>query len=209
MKWTPRDTAQQLQRLTLHTSMVQAFKYGLIGMAAMLVLAVFLVPVLHEDDSATRLVFTNVEETGAIVAPRMNKPRLQGLDKNEQPYTVTADMAERQDDGRVKLTNLQADLTLNNGSWLAFLADTGMFDSEANTLLLPENVQVFHNSGYDMRTTNVLLNLKTAEASGDRQVDGQGPLGRISASGFKVDSGANNIRFSPDVTVVLYPKKQP
>lgn len=209
MKWTPRDTAQQLQRLTRHTSMVQASKYALIGVAALLILMVFLVPVLHDDDSGARLVFTNVEETGGLVAPRMNQPHLQGLDKNNQPYTVTADMAEQMDDGTVRLTNIQADITLNNGTWLAFHGRTGIFDAEADTLLLPESVQVFHDAGYDMRSTHVLLDLGAATASGDRKVDGQGPLGRISASGFRVDSEAGTIRFAPDVTVTLYPRSKP
>lgn len=208
MKWTPRDTAQQLQRLTRHTSMVQAGKYALIGVALLLVFMVFLVPVLHDDDTGARLVFTNVE-TGVATSPRMSNPRLQGLDKNEQPYTVTADMAEQQENGKVLLTKLQADLALSNGSWLAFIADTGIYDSDSNILILPQSVQVFHNTGYDMRTSNVTLNLKTSEASSDEQVDGQGPLGKLNAAGFRVDSGANNILFTPRVTVTLYPKGNP
>lgn len=207
MKWTPRDTAQQLQRLTRHTWFVLISKYGLIALASVLVLMVFLVPLLHDGESGARLVFTNVE-SGDFMKPRMSNPRLQGLDKNDRPYTVTATMAEQQEDGKVLLTNIQADMTLSNGSWLAFMGNTGMLDTEANTLLLPEDVQVFHNTGYDMRTRHVFLNLDTSEAVGDQRIEGQGPLGTLTASGFKVDSGANNLRFTPDVTVTLYPQSK-
>lgn len=207
MKWTPRDTAQQLQRLTRHSSMVTVSKYGLTVVAALLVFFVFLVPVLHEGDSGARLVFTNVE-SGEFITPRMSNPRLQGTDKSDQPYTVSAKMAERQEDGRVLLMEIEADIALSNGSWVAFLADTGMFDPEANTLVLPEQVQVFHNAGYDMRTRNVFLNLNTSEAKSEEQIDGQGPLGTISAKGFEVDSGMSHIRFAPQVKVTLYPKSK-
>lgn len=207
MKWTPRDTAQQLQRLTRHSSIVQISKFALISVAVLLVLLVFLVPVVHEGDSGTRLVFTNVE-SGEFITPRMSNPRLQGTDNSDQPYTVSAKMAERQEDGRVLLTSIEADISLENGAWVAFLADTGMFDPEANTLLLPEEVQVFHNSGYDMRTRNVFVNLETSEAKGEQPIDGQGPLGTIRASGFQVDTGATHIRFAPNVKVTLYPKKK-
>jgi lipopolysaccharide export system protein LptC len=208
MKWTPRDTAQQLQRLTRHTSFVVFSKYGLTILAAALIITVFLVPLLHDGESGARLVFTNVE-SGDFIKPRMSNPRLQGLDKSDQPYTVTARIAEQQEDGKVLLSGIQADITLNNGSWLAFMGNTGMLDTEKNTLLLPEDVQVFHDAGYDMRTRHVFIDLDTAEVSGDQRIDGQGPLGTLSASGFRVDSNAGHIRFTPQVTVTLYPRSQP
>lgn len=204
MKWTPRDTAHQLQRLTRHTSFVTVAKYAFVGLAGALVLMVFLVPVLHDDDTGARLVFTSME-TGDTGKPRMNNPRFQGVDKNGRPYNINARMAEQQEDERILLTNIEADMTLQNGSWLAFNGKTGMFDTEANTLKLPENVEIFHDAGYDMRTTNVFLDLDTANAIGEAHVEGQGPLGTIKAEGFRVDSAAGRIIFSPSVTVTLYP----
>lgn len=205
MKWTPKDTAHQLQRLARYTSIVNVSKYSLIGVAALLLIMVFLVPVLHGDDSGARLVFTNME-SGDFIKPRMSNPRFQGLNKDGQPYTVSAKMAERQKDGKVLLTSLDAEMTLTNGSWLAFTGKTGIFDPEANTLFLPEDVSVYHDAGYDMYTTHVIMDLDGAKARGDQQVSGQGPLGRIEASGFAVDNEAGRIIFAPDVTVILYTK---
>lgn len=206
MKWTPRDTAQQLQRLTRHTSIVLVSKFSLVGLAALLILMVFLVPVLHEDDTGARLVFTNVE-SGEFITPRMSKPRLRGVDKNNRPYTILAEMAERQDNGQVLLTRIEADITLASGTWIALLADQGMLDTEANTLLLSGNVQMFHDEGYDMRTNSVLLSLDSSEAVGNERIEGQGPMGTLSASGFKVLSDQQHIVFSPDVKVKLIPKR--
>lgn len=207
MKWTPRDTAQQLQRLTRYTSIVVASKYSLIALAAFLVLMVFVIPVLKEDDGGARLVFTNVE-VGDKLEPRMTNPRFQGMDKQGRPYNINAKVAEQQDDGKVELTAIEADMTLANGSWLAFNGKTGIFDPEANTLFLPENVEVFHDAGYDMRTTHVFMDLDSADVRGDKHVEGQGPLGRLEAEGFHVDSEAGYIRFTPDVSVTLYPKNR-
>lgn len=205
MKWTPKDTAHQLQRLARYTSIVYVSKYSLIGVAALLLIMVFLVPALHSDDSGARLVFTNME-SGDFIKPRMSNPRFQGLNKNGQPYTVSAKMAERQEDGKVLLTSLDAEMTLTNGSWLAFTGKTGVFDPEANTLFLPEDVSVYHDAGYDMYTTHVIMDLDGAKARGDQEVNGQGPLGRINAAGFAVDNDAGRIIFTPDVTVILYAK---
>lgn len=203
MKWTPKDTAHQLQRLARYTSIVNVSKYSLIGVAALLLIMVFLVPVLHGDDSGARLVFTNME-SGNFIKPRMSNPHFQGMNKDGQPYTVTAEMAERQKNGEILLTALEADMTLSNGSWLAFNGKTGIFDAEANTLFLPEEVEIYHDAGYDMRTTRVIIDLDGAKARGDQLVKGQGPLGRLEASGFAVDNEAGRIIFAPDVTVILY-----
>lgn len=207
MKWTPRDTAQQLQRLTRYTSIVTVSKYSLIAVAALLLLMVFIVPLLHDDDTGARLVFTDVEVTEAR-EPRMTNPRFQGVDANGRPYNVNARMAEQQEDGTVLLTSIEADMTLANGSWLAFNGETGIFDPEADTLKLPQNVEIYHDTGYDVRTSDVFLDLGRSQAHGERRVEGQGPLGTLTASGFRVDSKAGRIVFSPDVTVVLHPKGQ-
>lgn len=204
MKWTPRDTAQQLQRLTRYTSIVQFSKYALIGIAVLLLLLVFLIPVLHDDDTGARLVFTNIED-GEAVEPRMNKPRFQGMDKEGRPYNINAESATQQDDGTVLLKDIEADMTLANGSWLAFNGKTGIFNTEANTLFLPDNVEVFHDAGYDLRTSRVHIDLNAATARGEQHVEGQGPLGTLEANGLLVDNEAGYIRFAPAVTVVLHP----
>lgn len=205
MKWTPRDTAQQLQRLARYTSIVRVSKYSLIVVAGLLLVLVFIVPVLHKDETGARLVFTNVE-VGDAGEPRMTNPRFYGIDKQGRPYNINAKVAQRHPDGKVLLTTIEADITLANGSWLAFNGRTGIFDPEANTLFLPNDVEVYHDAGYDMRTTRVIIDLDAAKARGDQRVKGQGPLGRIDAAGFAVDNEAGRILFTPDVTVTLYAK---
>lgn len=202
-KWTPRDTAQQLQRLARHTAMVGVSKYLLVGGAIILVALVFLLPALHKQNA--NLIPLSAIPEGEAEQPRMKNPQFQSVDRKNQPFRVTADMAEQQEDGRVRLKNLQADISLSDGSWLAFIASVGFYHPEHNTLELPEEVQLFHNVGYELRTRSVFVSLKEGVAYGYQPVEGQGPAGTLKSEGFHLDNGKGRLMFMPNVTVVLQP----
>lgn len=204
-KWTPRDTALQLQRLARYTFFVGISKYTLVGLAILLVSLVFIVPAFHDETGGARIVFTNIQ-SGEAGKPVMSKPNFQGMDAKNQPYSVTADVAEQQDDGTVLLKQMQADISLSNGTWLAFMADIGVFNPDKNTLLLPEKVNVFYDAGYEMRASEVFIDLKKATATSTKPVEGQGMLGTLNADGFSVDNERQYIIFQPKARVKLYTK---
>ncbi len=205
--WTPKDTAQQLQKLARRTKAVAYGKYALMSLAGILVLVVFIVPALHDDSGGARIVFTNIQE-GETGQPEMTKPRFQGLDSNDQPYEISASVAKQQDETTVWLDDLQASLTMSSNDWLMLLTDEGLFNRQKNTLHLPGQVQGFYGDGYEMRSSNVWVNVKQSTAQGEQDVSMQGPLGTLKADGFKIESSKQRILFAPNVKVTLYPNAQ-
>lgn len=203
--WTPRDTAHQLQRITRHTSLVAMSKYGLIALAVILIIFVFIIPALHDSDDGARLVFTNIEVSTETAKPRMMTPRYQGMDEELQPYNISAEYAERQDDGRILLHKIDADITLKSKAWVAVIADEGVFDSVKKTMDFPSKINIFHNDGYEMRTTVVHVNLENSTASGQQPVEIQGSIGTLKADGFNIDTVKKTMYFAPNVKVRIHP----
>lgn len=204
---TPRDTALQLQRIARHTLWVVWSKYALVGIAFLLVSLVFIIPGMQDDTGGARIVFTNLQE-GEALPPKMSKPRYQGTDDRNQPYVVTADSAEQRDDGTVLLEKIEADITLANGNWLAFMAKNGIVTPHKNTLFFPETVSAFYDDGYEMHTSSVNVNLRATRAIGKEHVKAQGPLGSLDADGFVLNTEKKRLIFTGNVKVVLNPKAQ-
>lgn len=205
--WTPRDTAVQQRRVTRHSTFVTASKYGLFLLAVVLVGIVFIFPALHDSDEGARLVFTNIQ-TGESPKPRMLSPIFQGTGgKNQKPYRLDAEYADRLKDGSIFLHKINADITMDNGDWVAIKADEGIYNTELKTLLLPKNVQVFHQSGYEMRTQDVRVDLNASQVTGEQLIEMQSESGILKAVGFQIDGNRKTILFSSRVKVRLYLQK--
>lgn len=207
-KWTPHDTAKQLQRIARHTAFVSFSKYGLMGIAILLLGIVFIVPALRSGGGdETRLVFTNAKE-GEALRPRMLSPKFQGMNGRQEPYNLNAEYADRWDDGTIYLHKVEADMTLASGVWVAAFADEGIYNAEEKTLFIPKKLNVFHDAGYEMRTEEVHVDMGAGAAYGNKHIVGQGPFGTLDADGFRVNSESSSIYFSPNVVVRLYPRKE-
>lgn len=205
MKWTPREIAPQFQRISLYSTVVRYCKFGLIGLAFLLIVMVFIVPMLHEDDNGARLVFTDVEVTEKM-EPRMSNPRFQGIDQKGRPYNIIAKSATQQEDSSILLDAIEADITLANGAWLALHSQTGTYVPQKEMLFLRKQVEIFHDAGYDVATEAMDVNLTKSIITGSEPVTAKGEAGNLEARRFKVDIEAGKMWFYEDVKVTLYPR---
>lgn len=165
-------------------------------MAVALISLVIYWPTLNEAERSFRLGFSSGfdDQIGAV---RMVNARFFGQDVKRQPFTITATEA-RQLDGDpndpllVRLTAPQADITLNDNTWIALTAAGGIYDKSANSLELEGGVNIFHDQGYELFTNSARVDLARGEAWGAEPVRGQGPFGTLTADqGFEMrDNGA-------------------
>jgi lipopolysaccharide export system protein LptC len=119
---------------------------------------------------------------------RMLAPRMIGRDSKEQPYTVTAEQAT-QAAGSSDVTDLirpKGDIQLDSGAWVALTANTGKYNKQSQMLHLEGNVNVFHDSGYELQTTTADVDLDKGNAQGDDPVVGQGPDSELQGEGFRL-----------------------
>ncbi|MCC9621150.1 LPS export ABC transporter periplasmic protein LptC [Thalassospira sp. MA62] len=189
---------------------VTTLKFVLPLIAATLMALVVLWPKIEEvQDSGFRLGFsTSPEDLMENVA--MNNPRFFGVDGNKQPFTVTATEAvetkasETRGD-HVFLDGPQADMTLDDGSWIALTANEGYYAENTGILDLVGAVNMYHDEGFELHTQQAEIEMKFGNATGDDPVDGQGPFGTITSdTGFELENKGAVIRFLGNARLVIF-----
>ncbi|MBO6784429.1 MAG: LPS export ABC transporter periplasmic protein LptC [Alphaproteobacteria bacterium] len=181
--------------------LVSTLKYVLPGLAFLILVLAALWPRLSPDEDRFTIDLAAVGPEGGS-KPQVLNPRLQGIDSERRPFQITADLGARAigEDGEeiYDLTNPTADIVLKDGSWIALNANDGRFESATDILHLNGDVNLFHDEGYEFKTTSARVHLKDSSASGDEPVAGQGPFGILNAEGFRVlDSGARVLFIGP------------
>ena len=169
-----------------------------------LIALVIIWPRLKTDDTF-RIGFASVNITGKTT-PGMDNARYVGTDENRKPYSVTADLARLidSDAGTVALELPKADLTLEDGTWLVLTADTGLYQRDGATLDLKGGVNLFHDTGYEISTEVLDVDLKAGGATGDKPINGHGPFGELKAQGIKLIDKGQVIYFTGPAHLLLY-----
>jgi len=201
----PRHLTQSYSRF------VSMMKFLLPAVAVVVILLVVLWPHLGTDDLRFRLGFAAIK-LGISEKPSMVNPRYVGADKDNQPYSVTADLARKLSGGlsiagveALELEVPKADLMLKDGTWVVLTADNGIFVRSQQTLNLTGAVNLYHDSGYEFRTDSAEIDLASGSASGTAPIEGQGPFGHLQAEGFKLMSHSKTMQFTGKSKLTLYP----
>lgn len=176
-----------------------------------LIVLVVIWPRLKTDETF-RIGFASVNFTGDA-EPGMDNARYVGTDENRQPYSVTADLARivAEDNAQVDLELPKADLTLEDGTWLVLTANTGRYIRADASLALEGGVNLFHDTGYEISTEKLMVDLNAGSAEGHTPLSGHGPFGELKAQGIKLIEKGRVIFFTGPARVILYasPVEQP
>jgi len=137
---------------------------------------------------------------------RMAKGRFVGTDSHGRPYTVTYDTAAQPPGGGpVDMVNPLAEITLDNGHWVAIGAANGRYDQTGGTIDLSGHVELFHDDGYRFTTERAHVEFNKNLIWGDRAVEGHGPKGEVEARGFRVADKGETIAFTGPAHLLLRP----
>jgi lipopolysaccharide export system protein LptC len=167
------------------------------ALAVGIVLLVLVWPRIMPDESQFRIGLSDLApESGDALS--MINPRFQGRDSQNRPFSIVAEKATQPADGAraINLAQPKADITLADGAWVALTADSGVYHRDTKTLDLSGHVSLFHDRGFELRTTAAQVDLRTGNARGDAPVEGQGPAGTLSAQGFRLEDGGQTIVFT-------------
>lgn len=142
--------------------------------------------------------------------PSMVNVRYVGSDQDQQAYSITADMARNIDASAqsVELDGPKADITLEDQSWLVLTANHGTFHRLQKTLELIGSVNLYHDSGYEMRTGRATVNLELGSAVSEQPVEAQGPFGQLLAQGLRLDNKGEVVHFTGKSHLVIYPGQE-
>lgn len=174
--------------------------------ATVLVIIVVAWPYLNGRHDGVPLSFAGIG-VGLDENIFMTKARYMGSDDNDQPYTLTAERMVEEDsvDNAIRLTKLEADIMLNDGTWLAMTSDTGVLYRDIKKLALEGSVSFFSDAGYEFRTKRADLYLATKRAVGDQPIEGQGPYGTLNADSFRLEDRGATIIFEGNVRMIFFP----
>jgi len=181
--------------------------------AAVLIILVAVWPYLTPSDSRFRLGFSSLVASEAE-SPNIVNPRLVGTDEKNQPFQITADLAKNfhlrqdywQETKPVELEMPKADVTLDDSTWLVVTANTGLLTPATKKLQLNGAVNLFHDSGYELRTSRALIDLNAGTAVSDQPVEGQGPFGTLNGEGLRIFKNSRTVVLLGKSRVVLYPE---
>ena len=136
----------------------------------------------------------------------MLNARFSGLDSRKQPFLVTADIASQasENDSVISLELPKADITLEDGTWVALSAQDGLYDRERQTVDLVGQVSFFHDKGFELHTKTAHFDLGKGTAMGREAVTGQGVFGQIEATGFDSFDQGDRIIFSGPSRLLIY-----
>jgi len=132
-------------------------------------------------------------------------PRFESVDPNNQPYTIIAARAVQSQDNEnlVLLEKPSGDITLNSGNWLAIEADKGAYRQSEQQFLLQDNVNIFHDEGYQLQTAQLHLDFIKNMAWSDHDVRALGPRGTIEATGLQASGKDELIIFHGPAKMVI------
>ena len=181
-------------------------KFLLPTVALALVVLVVLWPQIYFDTSKFSIGFSRLKSSGGEF-PSMVNARFVGTDRRNQPFAVTADLAKSTSLGssNVELEMPKADLARNDGSSIMLTANSGLYDQTDKTLKLQGAVNLFHDSGYEFRTTSADVDLATGTATGSKPVEGQGPFGQLFGEGFRITGDGKRLLFNGKAKLTIFP----
>ncbi len=187
--------------------MVGIMKVLLPATAVALLLLVVAWPQLRPRDDSFRLQIAAVGPAGGD-KPQVLNPRVLGVDDRSRPFQITANVGSRilGEHGQevYELEQPKADMSTENGSWVAVMADQGLYDGESQLLYLEGNVSLFHDNGAEFVTSAATVNLDDQTATGDVPIAGQGPTGLIEAEGFRLLDRGNRILFTGRARMTIF-----
>lgn len=165
-----------------------------------------LIALWPEFDSAVdrgRVAFQRVLQVRPE-ALRIIEPRYQGVDEQNRPFTLTAEVAvQAGNEEVVQLQAPRADMTMTDGAWIYVESREGRFDKPRNLLDLAGNVTVHHDDGTQFVTDAAAIDLTAGSAVGDRPVAAQGPFGTLTAQGFRLIDRGQVVVFTGQSRVLL------
>ena len=204
---TPAPVAQppRLSGRSSYSVFVGTMKVLLPALATALVLLIIVWPQISPTDERFRIGVSSISLEEADRLSMLN-PRFDGIDERDRPYSVTADLAV-QDTGNDDLIDLElpkADLTMEDGTWLAVMAKAGRYHRKAETVDLLGDVVMFHDEGFEVKTDIAHVDLKAGTAEGDQPVEAQGPSGTLTSEGFRVEDRGERIFFTGQSHMIMY-----
>lgn len=168
------------------------FRYGLPFAALCVIAVVALWPQFTKPVDVPAPPQAAIQDRAQVTAPQFYSQDEQG-----QPYSVIAESAEPLDEmgESVLLNRPEMEITLDNGDWIAVLADEARYEAEDGAVQLWGRVNILRDDGLQVITEEAHFDMGQGVGWGDSPVVVSGDFGTIEAQGFRLDNENRDLMF--------------
>ena len=201
--WQPR-TADIRESVVKYSRFVSTMKILLPAVAVFLMALVLILPQLRDEQDQFSVDIIPAEYGSGDTLSLVNA-RYFGTDESGQAFSVTAKFVREASGAgeKIDLIEPQADISLNDGSWLMVGAETGQYHRESQVLDLQGMVNLFQDQGYEIHTDSATVLLKEGKAHSFTPVRTQGPFGQLESQGFELVDKGKVVYFTGPARLVL------
>ena len=146
-----------------------------------------------------RTVMSDVErKAGTSREVRLDNPMFHGQDAEGRSFVIGAKGAVRDaTTGHFRLVGPALRLNLGGRKVTELTADGGAYDEANDRVIIGPNVRISDGgSGLTLTTPEAVVDTKTGVVTGDKGVQGRGPLGSINASSYAIYDQGQRVVFN-------------
>ena len=183
-----------------YSRFVGLMKFVLPLVAVALIALVVTWPAQYRNGEGFRMTFADLapDTEGNLGVVRA---RFAGADAQDRPFLITAERATQRSE-RFEVFDfeaLQADITLDDGTWISMSAAAGIYERAERKLRLEGPIDIFTDAGYELHATEATIDLAAGRVSTGQPVEGHGPLGSVRADSMVFCSEGSLLRLKGGV----------
>ena len=136
------------------------------------------------------------------------EPKFIGLDKNKKPFTIRAEKAKKtkSNENLYQLEMPSGEIKDNSGNTIFLKSLKGEFNQNSQEIFLFKNVELTREDGLLFETEEAMIDLKTNDIFGKKNVSGKNKEGKIFSSGFSITEEGNKIFFKGKTNLLIKQK---
>jgi len=139
---------------------------------------------------------------------RIQSALYRGADQKGRPFSLRAGSAVQKSSSEpiVRLTTLAAEMRLADGP-ANLNADSGRYDIAQQRVMVDGPIHFTAANGYDLKTNNATLDLKTRMLQSGGAVTGTVPQGRFSANAMSADLEKQSVTLDGNARLRIVPQR--
>tara|TARA_A200000113_G_C8849305_1_gene349690 strand:+ start:592 stop:1170 length:579 start_codon:yes stop_codon:yes gene_type:complete len=186
-----------------YSKFIKTIKFVFLGISILMLLLI----VINNRQSQIKIVgdkFSYSEKIDESINQVLVKPIFMGLNKEEQPFKVTASKATRfkEETNTFYLENPIGEILIDNNKYY-LSGNNGVYDKNIQELKINGDVKFNNNLDLKFSTTEVFFDFKKQILFGEKAVSGYRNNTKIDSQGIKILNKENKIIFTGKTKLLL------
>jgi len=164
-------------------------------------------PFLNDAEVSFTLSKDDVARSDGVI--RMTNMNYVGTDAKDRLFRIHANSGEQDNPNapRVRLTDITAEMELEEGQLATVDARTGIFRTRNNSLSLIGGVNLETGNGYTLQMAGAEIDLRQRSATGQGEITGRSDLGELKAARMSLNVKEKEAVFEGGVSLHIVPKR--